>query len=116
MVNKTPMQEILEGCGGYADTMYCKDNDKVVHIKCGNKEVDAYHTGKWKDKYLRKILCPLCKKAKEERIKCIKEELEFLGKMYCQCGNCEGVIQKRQITEERISFLKSELKLGEDGK
>jgi hypothetical protein len=112
------MQEILEGCGGYADTMYCKDNDKVVHIKCGNKEVDAYHTGKWKDKYLRKILCPLCKKAKEERIKCIKEELEFLEGIKNFIMTCE-MEKEYTLTDinkfiNRISFLKSELKLGEE--
>ena len=93
---KTPMQEILDGCKNNSTSEW--DSKRLKFRKtsyCGNK-----------------YLCPLCKKAKEERIKCIKEELEFLRDFYLLLRPQDDKWFKLTI-EDRIYFLKSELKLGE---
>jgi hypothetical protein len=109
---KTPMQEILEGCGKEIS----RSIEKIT-ILCGNS-TDYIRMTKDKIAVAYKFeLCPLCKKAKEERIKCIKEELEFLEGIKNFIMTCE-MEKEYTLTDinkfiNRISFLKSELKKGE---
>jgi hypothetical protein len=62
-------------------------------------------------------ICLDCRSRKEERIKCIKEELEFLEGIKNFIMTCE-MEKEYTLTDinkfiNRISFLKSELKKGE---